>query len=194
MTIAASKSSSPRAPPRHQVGGAEARVLLVGDRGHEDVPGEAGSGVPEEPRRLDTGGERALHVVGAAPVQPAVLDPGRERILHALHAHRVVVRVEHEGGTAPRARKASDDAGAARLRFVAVHGEPRLAHVAGRHAGDRGFPRGSGHEGRVHRVRGNEVREHGREAMGVDGEGHDGIMFHGRIGTSPPGHLARRAG
>jgi hypothetical protein len=65
----------------HERLGADALCLLVDDRRHDHIPGEAEPpGVRgREHRRRKAG----LHVVGAAAVQPDAVDPRRVRSFHA---------------------------------------------------------------------------------------------------------------
>ena len=79
--------------------GADARELLVGDCGDDDVPAQAPAvrvGGRKHARR-----EAALHVVRPTPVQTVALQSRAERIGHPDHADRVHVRVEHQRGAVP---------------------------------------------------------------------------------------------
>ena len=91
--------------------GADARELLVADRGHDDVAREL------ELRRLRAGPERrghaALHVEAAAAVQPIALDARLERALVAVVPDRVGVPVEQQRAPAAGAARNADHVGAA---------------------------------------------------------------------------------
>jgi hypothetical protein len=73
---------------------AEARVLLVGDRGHDDVAAQ-----PERRRvaaRDERRGEAALHVVRPAPVEAVAVGAWVVRRRHPGDADRVEVPAEQQ--------------------------------------------------------------------------------------------------
>ena len=113
-----------RADPAQHLLHAEARVLLVGDGGHDDVPGEPGA--RSLARRDQRGGDASLHVVGAPAVEPIALDPRAMRVGHAVDAHRVEVPAEHEGAAASRALRADDDARASGGLFEPLGLQPAV--------------------------------------------------------------------
>ncbi len=94
---------------------AEARVLLVGHGGDDDVacePARARLAAGQQGRR-----QARLHVVGAAAVHAVAVDPRHERIGHALDADRVHVRAQEQRATPAGAACADDHAGPAGRRL-----------------------------------------------------------------------------
>jgi hypothetical protein len=141
---------------------ADARVLLVGDRGDDDVPGQAERGglAAGDERRGDPG----LHVVRAAAVEPVALDARRVRVAHAPDGDRVEMAAEQQRPPAARARRAHDDARTARSALEHLCLEPGGARPLGDERGDLALPRAARHERGVHGV---DRDERGREVPDV---------------------------
>ena len=133
---------------------AEARVLLVGDGGDDEVAGEA------QARRLargEQGGRDAgLHVVGATTVEAVAVDARRVRIGHALDVDGVDVPAEQERAPAARAPCAHQHARTAGGLLEQIGFQPGLVGPCGDEAGDLRLPRAAGDERGVDRVDGDE--------------------------------------
>ena len=96
-------------------GGADARVLLVGDEGEDDLHGEVcGLGALGGD---DDRGDAPEHVAGAATreARAVVADPRLEGAIHALDPHRVEVPGERDRGVRVGGSRPGEQAGAARL-------------------------------------------------------------------------------
>ena len=94
-----------------------ARGLLVGHGGDEEVAGEADAEAMEQLDGQHEGGDRPLHVVGAAPVEEPVAHLGAERVAEPLLARfdvdGVDVAAEEEGARWAGRRRAAGGAGGA---------------------------------------------------------------------------------
>ena len=101
---------------RGQQVGADAGVLLVGHRRHDEPPGRQPAAPRDRGGGVDHGGHAALHVLAAAPVEAAVAFDGIERRGHAVDADRVRMPAEQQRATRGPALDDSDDVGAARRR------------------------------------------------------------------------------
>ena len=132
-------------------------MLLVGDRGDDDVAGEI------ERRRLaardQRGGEPGLHVVGAAPVEPVAVERGCERRVHPLDVDRVDVAAEQQRPAAAAAARADDDARPAGRLLEDLGLEAGVARPRGDERCDRGLAGAARDERGVDRVDRDEARE-----------------------------------
>ena len=101
---------------------ADARVLLVGDRGDDDVAGET------ELRGLTAGdqrgGDAGLHVVGAAAIEPVAVDARRVRLVHALDVDRVDVTAEQQRPATTGSASADERGGPAGRCFQSSASRP----------------------------------------------------------------------
>ena len=160
---------------------AEARMLLVGDRGDHHVPGQPESGhLPRgEQRRCDTG----FHVISAAAVQAVRFDPWRMRRAHALHAYGVDVPTQQQSTTTPRAARANQHARTARSLLKPLRLEPRVTRPGFDQHCDLPLARTSGSQRRIHRVnghqRGQQRCEIGRHAA-IFGPALPPVLLHSR--------------
>ena len=129
----------------------EAGVLLVGHRGHDDVPAQARA------RRLARGDQRSghagLHVVGAAPVEPIALDPRCVRRLIPSTPTVSRWRAEQQRPPATTPLRAEQHARPARRGLEHLGLEPGLARPASHEA-----PRSPPHRRRPRRAPGSRSR------------------------------------
>ena len=136
---------------------ADACELLVADRRHDHVACEL------EPRRLGARphGRRdaALHVEAAAPVEAVALDARVEWTLVAVVAHGVRVAVEQQRAPTARAARDAGHVRAPRRDLVDACLDAGCLEPAGDEARDLQLARASGHELRIDRVDGDQVRD-----------------------------------
>ena len=115
-------------PLRDERVGADARVLLVDDRGDDQTP-LAEAAVARDARGVDHRRDAALHVLRAASVQPAVALDGIERRGHAVDADGVDVPAEHQRAARARRRRARRSRSVARARPPASRRRARAARM-----------------------------------------------------------------
>ena len=136
---------------------ADARVLLVGDRGNHDVAGES----PR--RRLAAGqqrcGEAGLHVVGAAAVEAIAVHPWRVRAPDALHGHGVVVAAQEQPASRAGSAGANDDARPPGSALEHLGLETTRACPPDHERRDLALARASGDQRRIDRVDRDQSRE-----------------------------------
>ncbi|MFZ0977013.1 MAG: hypothetical protein WAN22_32650 [Solirubrobacteraceae bacterium] len=128
----------------------EARVLLVGDGGHDDVAGEPA--LRELTAGDERGGESCLHVVGAATVESIAVQTRRVGIGHPLDGHRVVVTAQQQRPPAAAAPPPDDHARPARGLFEHLGVEAAPACPADHELGDLALAGAADNERRVDRV------------------------------------------
>ena len=138
---------------------AEARVLLVGDGGHDHVAAEA---APDRlsPREHDRG-EARLHVVGAAPVEATVLHARLERPFHARDADRVRVGHQQQRPAATRPPRHGDGVRAAGRRLLERRLQARRLEPLGDAPSDPPLSGAPRNEDGVDRFDGDELRQEG---------------------------------
>ena len=136
---------------------AEARVLLVGDRRHDDIAAQA------ERRRLAARDERrrdaGLHVVRTAAIETVALDARVVRRVHPRDAHGVDVAAQQQRAPASRARRAHDDARASGRPLDHPRLEPRCERPPGDERRDLALAGPAGHERRVDGVDRDELAQ-----------------------------------
>ncbi len=145
--------------------GADAGVFLVDDRGHDQPPSRQAA-FRNHPRRVNHGGDAALHVLGSASVEAARSHLGRERRLHALDADGIHVAAEHQGSSGSTPFEHPDDIGTPWRDFFYLHIEPDAPQVRRNRRRDLRFARRTRDKGRVHRIDGHEIAQ--KEEGGIE--------------------------
>ena len=137
--------------------GAQAGVLLVGNRGDDDTARAAPT--PDEPtdRGVQHGGQAALHVLTAAAVQSAVAYDRIERRRHALDTDGVGVPAEKPDRPAAIAVRDTDDVRASGRNVCALNIEASALQPRGEEFPDRSLARATWHERWVDRIDRDEV-------------------------------------
>ena len=174
--------------PVDHAGGAQTRVLLIGDSGQHEIAREFDAAVDQGLHGADTGGQRSLHVVGSASEHPTVADGSGEGVGHSRYPHRIDVGVEHEGSPPPpspsppspspspptptTALQRCEDADTARLRLDHLHSEAERSQDVADQACDLAFPTTRRIERGIDRVDLDEANQRVANEIGIDRYGH----------------------